>query len=310
VLRALAVTGVLLTHSAHFDHGAAGVDLFFVISGVIIGMVAQGRTASEFIVARLTRIYPIYWFNLMPLLVPAFVFGIITPSRLATSLTLWPIWGSYAPSYLAPAWTLSFEMLFYVAMTAAIALRRVSLLVPTLAALVVLNVAIGGPYLNYIGHPMLLEFCAGFLVMNLPRNSWAGAVALVCGAGLFALSPTFPIDGAHIMDFGPSFQRVIAWGIPAALCVYGCLSLERGFGRWAAVPVFIGDASYSIYLSQFILNLVVQIWWPAKVAIMLAAGSAMYVLVERQLLKLTRATFGGGRSKLSSQSAEPLALPE
>lgn len=92
VLRAIAVLAVLLYHAAGWSHGQAGVDLFFVISGVIIGIVMVGRSANAFIAARLWRIYPVYWFNALPLLAAAAVFGILTPARLAASLTLWPVW--------------------------------------------------------------------------------------------------------------------------------------------------------------------------------------------------------------------------
>ena len=61
VVRAVAACGVLLCHTAGWSLGAAGVDLFFVISGFIIGTVMPGRDARSFFADRLRRIYPIYF---------------------------------------------------------------------------------------------------------------------------------------------------------------------------------------------------------------------------------------------------------
>src|SRR5437870_2641579 len=83
-LRALAVSSVLVAHASGWPLGGAGVDLFFVISGVIIGMVLNGRTAREFFTARLWRIYPIYLFNVLPLVFAAAVRGLAEPARVAT----------------------------------------------------------------------------------------------------------------------------------------------------------------------------------------------------------------------------------
>ena len=53
-------------HLRLFDHGALGVDLFFVISGVVIASVTAGkfanpRNAGIFLYHRLARIFPIFW---------------------------------------------------------------------------------------------------------------------------------------------------------------------------------------------------------------------------------------------------------
>lgn len=288
VLRAIAVLAVLLYHAAGWSHGQAGVDLFFVISGVIIGIVMVGRSANAFIAARLWRIYPVYWFNALPLLAAAAVFGILTPARLAASLTLWPVWGSYAPAYLVPAWTLSFEMLFYGLVAVGLAWRRPLLVVPVLGAFVGLNAVVANPYLQFLGNPLVLEFCAGLLLLRLPRRAVLGAAATVVGIGLFAMSPAPTIESAQIMDAAVAFPRVASWGIPAALVVYGALCFEGMAGKWAAPLVLIGDASYSIYLSHYFLNLALPVWWPLRVLILVGAGLLMFVTVERPIMRWRR----------------------
>lgn len=309
-LRALAVGIVLVSHGTFWPHGQAGVDLFFVISGVIIGKVMQGRSAKEFMLARLWRIYPIYWFNALPLLLAAAVAGIVTPARLATTLTLWPIWpGGYAPPYLNPAWTLSFEMLFYSLVALGLATNRTKFVVPTLVAAVAINALTGNPVLQFVGNPLVLEFCAGLIVGRLPRNAAAGGSSLALAAILFVLSPIVHTSSAHVMDLPLNAYRVAVWGVPAALAVYGALCLNRSFGAWATVPVFLGDASYSIYLSHYFLNLALpMVWWPLRVVIFLAAGSAMYWFVERQFTIWRRRMVDGTTRSTSMKTDETRAF--
>ncbi|HET6942709.1 MAG TPA: acyltransferase [Sphingomicrobium sp.] len=285
-LRAVAVTAVLLSHTLAWRHGAAGVDLFFVISGVIIGIVMKGRSASQFMLARLRRIYPIYWLNLFPIIAAAAISGIaLDQATLASSATLWPIWGDFAQPYLPPAWTLCFEMLFYVVVAIGLATSRTTWVAPALLVLVVLNALVRHPVLQFVGNPLVLEFCAGFAILRLPRNSSAGVAALALGVGLFVLSPSIYVQPDQLMDISVNLLRVAVWGLPAALLVYAALTFERLFTKWADIPVFVGNASYSIYLSHYFVILTLNIWWPAQTAAMLLVGCAMYLWIEQPMLK-------------------------
>ena len=70
VLRAIAATAVVVDHAdrarnlnGHADLGAAGVDLFFVISGFIMASILSDRTATRFLIDRARRIFPL-WLSL------------------------------------------------------------------------------------------------------------------------------------------------------------------------------------------------------------------------------------------------------
>lgn len=43
-------------------YGYLGVNLFFIISGFVILLSAYKKTASDFVVSRIVRLYPAYWF--------------------------------------------------------------------------------------------------------------------------------------------------------------------------------------------------------------------------------------------------------
>jgi exopolysaccharide production protein ExoZ len=288
VLRAVAACAVVVLHAypeAHAPignagYGAAGVDLFFVISGFIMASVAQGRTAGQFLRDRLWRIYPLWWVAVLPWLfmVPR------GPTFILSSLSLWPIYaGGYYVPVLKVGWTLSFELLFYLGMTLAIATRAAAPL--ALYALFLLGaLTTANPLLHFIGNPMALEFLMGVLVARLPRHRALGLL-IPLGLSLFAL--TSPGIGDVEASLGPQWalSRVLQWGVPAALVVWGVLSLERLFKhRRFDLPVAIGDASYSIYLFPPLAALGLAFTWPIRLGIALATGWAMHILVERKLL--------------------------
>ncbi|HET9161111.1 MAG TPA: acyltransferase family protein, partial [Caulobacteraceae bacterium] len=67
-LRAVAAVMVLVYHSTRltafkFEVGAAGVDVFFVISGFILWTIAAEKpiTPVQFLVRRWQRVAPFYW---------------------------------------------------------------------------------------------------------------------------------------------------------------------------------------------------------------------------------------------------------
>lgn len=137
-LRALAALAVVVVHAAdgaaansgnrHFGEvasiGAAGVDVFFVISGFIMYVTACSRpiTPQRFLLDRFSRIVPLYWvatFLLMAVLVVGKA-PIPDIRYLLASLALVPV--DPLP-YLGVGWTLVYEMFFYALLAAALIWR-------------------------------------------------------------------------------------------------------------------------------------------------------------------------------------------
>lgn len=93
--------------------GWIGVPIFFVISGFVIALSAEGRTANDFLRGRLLRIAPGLWF----FATLAFLVLVLTNARefpaaaflLAKSFVLWPI----GPWVDGVYWSLTVEVLFY-----------------------------------------------------------------------------------------------------------------------------------------------------------------------------------------------------
>ena len=288
VLRAVAACAVVFLHVfpdvdapvGNAGYGAAGVDLFFVISGFIMANVSQGRKASDFLRDRLWRIYPLWWVAVLPWL-------FILPRGLtfiASSLSLWPIYGAaYYMPVLKVGWTLSFELLFYVGMTVAIATRPA---LPLLLYVLLLVAALttSNALVHFLGSPMALEFLMGVAVARLPRRA---ALGLLIPLGILLFTATAPAIGEIDIALTPStaIWRALEWGSPAALILWGTISLERLFDhRLFDLPVTIGDASYSVYLFHPLVAYGIAFTWIPRLILAVGLGWVMHVLVERKIL--------------------------
>lgn len=251
----------------HYWHaGSAGVDIFFVISGFVMAMSTRntpfdsaGRLAAAwvFMKRRLLRIAPLYWFY--TLLKAALLLALPTlasrssvePGHLAASLLFIPAtspWGFIQPT-LPVGWTLNFEMLFYAVFALAMALGAPRI---RFCLLVFLAIFLAGSYLpgsvplafyaNSIVFEFILGVCIAYLLLHGRTVAPAlGPFAMVAGAVLM-----FGVGGQDSTD------RLLTWGGGAALVVLGAVWLEpwTARSRMASPLSFLGDASYSIYLSH------------------------------------------------------------
>jgi len=280
VLRAVAAMLVLFAHLwtpfsmmgvkfPNFIEGAAGVDLFFVISGFVMvysseKFFGQPGGSARFLGHRLSRIVPLYWvastIRLIQIL-KAHVFSISDLSWpfIVLCYLFYPAArpsGSFSP-LLGVGWTLNFEMFFYVIFTIAVLFRRrmaVLFAVVTLSAL-----SIGGslelfpqPLAYLTAYPFLWEFIYGILIAFAYRESLRltpliSVTLTVAGAIFYVWTCTLHASG-EIAEF-----REIFWGIPAACVITGLtLSQIPAQTKFWMPLVVIGEASYALYLTHTI----------------------------------------------------------
>lgn len=275
VLRAFAACSVVLVHAVGRVHitwpetpsyltventhwGAGGVDLFFVLSGFLMTYLhaqqfGQPGVSGKFFSRRLIRIVPIYWL----LSGVALIAALTLPQLMLSERPIeWPwLLGNFGfvpipqsngsiDRLLVVGWTLDYEMLFYTCFAVAMFWRRgLWMLCGAMLASVTIGLASRPDYpvLQWLTSPMLLEFLAGIAIAiaiqryQAPR--WIAWLLLVGGVAAFLASWTA--------------DRVWQWGIPAAAVVVGTLWLQFNCkGHIGRSLVVVGDASYSVYLTQ------------------------------------------------------------
>ena len=302
VLRFLAALGVVQAHAALvFGHdsnefGAIGVDVFFVISGFIITGAARSAP-QRFLQNRAVRVLPLYYLFLAPWLLSVICFGHLEWRELVASVFLWPALDVYSTPYLLVGWTLCYELLFYLGVWLILRGVRGRYLIAAYVVAVAMAALTGAMVWRYLGSPLIAEFLFGVvLAFWRPSKPWLGAVALASGVAAvvwFAFAVDGGIELIHYAAPG-GWLRPIVWGIPAALLVFGAIQLEPLFKSPLTVPlVFLGDASYSLYLSHLYTNaalLSFGVHPPPTLAILVCVvvGAGVYAFIERPLLRLVR----------------------
>jgi peptidoglycan/LPS O-acetylase OafA/YrhL len=133
-LRGLAALAVCSFHWEHFAFGTSndqqvlrlgllGVELFFMISGYVILMVAMRESVAHFVVARVVRLYPAYLISV--LLTAAYVLYVGKYSLTAVLVNATMLQSFVAiPNITNPYWTLAFEITFYMLLGIVLLMRR------------------------------------------------------------------------------------------------------------------------------------------------------------------------------------------
>jgi len=275
-LRAAAAVAVVFYHISvlsqktwgldpeRIDHvAAAGVDLFFVISGFIMAMIvarSAGFNGKDFWIRRVARVVPAYWvitfvvFALalkMPQLFNSTTADLYSLFASLSFLALEQGDGSTTP-LLVVGWTLNYEIFFYaiVALTAGLFGDRK--LMGTSAALICLVAAgvLFGPdsgALAFYSDPILLEFVFGILIFQ----SWSQSRGRDRGRGP-GLVP-IAVFTAGLLLLALQWERPVGewralfWGVPAAAVLYGGLSVLT---FRSAVLARLGEWSYALYLTH------------------------------------------------------------
>jgi exopolysaccharide production protein ExoZ len=292
----------------------AGVDIFFVVSGFIMWQTTtlNPTTPAAFMGKRITRIIPLYWLATLLMFAALFVSTTIGGGRVAgpvdllASLICIPFGDRFWPIY-PPGWTINYEMFFYAVFTICLFVNekraRMACLMTALLGLVVAGqVYEPQGIMRWYTAPILLEFAAGVLIaacfaarMKVP-DAVAGA-ALATGLAILFFSDHPDNDIVA--------SRVANWGLSASLVVFGAVFLDRNHRVCHMEGLrFLGDASYSLYLTHlFSVGAVAILWhklnlWSfmhsgvvffiVSFAASIAAAAFVHLLVEKPLLELAR----------------------
>jgi len=312
-LRALAILLVLVSHFSNPSnvshrlysilewYGNAGVRFFFVISGFLITTLllrerekAGTINLKQFYVRRAYRILPAAY--LYMIVITAIFYATFSLKDIVVAFTYTTAYAHYRPYVLTHLWSLSVEEQFYLLWPAIIAFNTV------LARRVALYTIVITPMLR------LVMFTAGFgesrlLPMSvdaLAAGCWLAQLQPILmnyrsfftwrGFGIiWALTLSIPLLGStgHTRIYQSVCLPMFDIGI--VFCIQNAI-LARHRVLNAAVPVWIGMVSYSLYLWHMpFSDPDVRSWYttfPTNLALALLAAVVSYYAVERPVLRL------------------------
>ena len=274
IARGIAASAVVLYHVARhiarnmpFANGAramqslhSGVDLFFIISGFIIFHV-HARDINlpdqfgKFAARRFTRLYPTLWVALLATMAIDYLAGHPGPSlaNLIKSFLLIPQDGE---PILGVAWTLTYEIIFYLCFGALILNRSLGLaLFVVWGAVVVLRITNGiiiPATPESISNPYNLEFFIGMGIASQldVLKKLPGKLLFLGGAALFLLTAALETRG-EIDGYGTMGR--LGYGLSSAFLIVSAASwAETPKGWFLKALNRLGESTYSIYLFQFL----------------------------------------------------------
>jgi exopolysaccharide production protein ExoZ len=242
-------------------YGKLGVDIFFVISGFIMfySLHRSPTSSGKFIINRIVRVVPVYWFYTFLLLLLT-TFSIAETSSQFTFVSLIksllfiphdnPSETLGAFPFLTVGWTLNFEMFFYVTLACMLAVFKNKAVIGTFILLLVLPVVWGDHWAfgfrTILTSSYLAEFAIGLLLgfvfcngNYFPRNNNFAALAI------FAIA----ISVMYIGGVTQNKYLIIGLIVTSVLCIRDAI-FDNKLGR---LLCYLGDISYSTYLVHAII---------------------------------------------------------
>jgi peptidoglycan/LPS O-acetylase OafA/YrhL len=281
-----------------FLFGNSGVDFFFVLSGFMIfyAHISDIGNKDKFILflkKRFIRIYPLYWLVTF-IILPVYFF---VPSLgqgyernigvIIKSLLLYP--QTENMPIVSVGWTLSYEVFFYLLFSLLIVLK-IRFWLPIIAIWILgtiisfihnfISLQNQDIYLFHIFSSYNLEFIGGCIaaLFIYKFNSTINVKFLM---GLLLASLALFINGKYFIIGLPQETHVIIYGIPSLLIIVSAVLLE--IKKTIQIPkifTFLGDASYSIYLTHYAcLSVLVKLALVAKLDALMSMNFLMSVLV-------------------------------
>ncbi|MGJ7263842.1 acyltransferase family protein [Morganella morganii] len=323
--------------------GGFGVDIFFIISGFIMPYIAYGGGGYNgmfnvgpvgFFMRRVVRVVPMYAISTALCVFSAYLVSYQISSPTPPIVFWWPsakidFWWYFQsitfthwdrPPILGTGWTLQYEFLFYTCFAFFIA-AKISKIeyveISFITILILSNMLLFYPdfyvfihkYLPFIedvAKPIMVEFAMGMFMYRL----YISGVILSKNTAVLILLSFIPLfyyleSNWVTTELGGEWHRPLVWGFFAFYGVWAVISLE---GKIIApkILIFLGDASYSIYLMHGLITA-----WMAHVFVVsglikyiniygyyviyftlsCALGSAAHVYIEKPFAKYFRKLF-------------------
>jgi peptidoglycan/LPS O-acetylase OafA/YrhL len=298
-----------------FKYGYLGVELFFIISGYVVLMSAQGKTLSQFFVSRAMRLYPAFWvactftFIVMRLLGPAYHAPGWSPmldaplrGYLFNMTMLHEFFG--VNDLDGVYWTLTVEIIYYFLIALLISFKWMKHLVSVLTVWLA-YCALAGPVTS--GSPfafLLFPFAAPFFIAGmvfylLQTNQAARWKLYSLLTASYVLALRAARQGLHdtMHTFQQPFSLAIVLLLVTAFFALFLLIIHRrlhvGQAKWLA---WAGALTYPVYLLHHNVGYVVlqrlggqvnkYFLLAGMLGLLLVLATLLHIFVERRYSKL------------------------
>jgi peptidoglycan/LPS O-acetylase OafA/YrhL len=235
-----------------FQYGYLGVDLFFIISGFVVALSAEGRNFRQFVISRISRLYPMLWVSVTLTTIVACIWGYVVDFKISvlqyiTNLTMVPSL-VHQPLVDGSYWSLAVELKFYAFIGALVLLGLFSYIKEiSLGLSVGLFVAVFffGLSPNYISY-----FVAGMIFYCIYRRGLQLET-------LFALGLLLPVSLKYATYWAPSLSTgyhypfspyIIALNISIFYLLFLGISTKKIHIQNTKLFSILGAITYPIYL--------------------------------------------------------------
>jgi exopolysaccharide production protein ExoZ len=265
-----------VTYNNFFNFGFIGVDFFFVLSGFLITYIhfpdlesPKKDSTINFFKKRFIRIYPIYW--VVAIITTAIYFkstpifmqeagikmdfnSLQTLKFLFQSFLLIP---NEAIRLIGVAWTLSYEILFYIIFGIGIifGFKKAKIIAGVWIVLILIfsfTPPSNNEYLRFLFNVIIIEFLMGCVVAYLIRKKIN--ISFKYTLPLIIILFVLLLKNIHIngLVFHRDIYNVTLMALFFSLITYSCVRFDQKNTsiKIPALLILIGDASYSIYLSH------------------------------------------------------------
>ncbi|MBC8739805.1 acyltransferase [Paraburkholderia sp. UCT31] len=271
-------------------YGFYGVPLFFLISGFVIAMSAEGKTASEFLRARFCRLFPVFWVACTITFVGVKLAGPVpfqtSVAGYLASMTMVLPHFLHTPYVDGVYWTLLPEWLFYFAVAALLRFghydryRATYLTIWLVVAMLLLKTK-AGPLRTVTIAEYAPYFVAGAAFFDIYRGrATRHDVYNVLFSFLVALQAAKLRISDVARDAGYRLNETVVFLIIAGLfglfTLLACHKLER-LNRRAFLP--LGALTYSFYLCHQNLGYAAISALEGSVSLQLATGVALVAAI-------------------------------
>ena len=288
-----------------FKYGYFGVHLFFMISGFVILMTALAKSPRQFVVSRITRLYPAFWFcctlTFLAILLTGDKHYTVSLKDYLMNMTM--LNGFFNKKYVDGVyWTLNIEIRFYFLMFLVIIFRQLRRVQYLLAAWLIVSLLLWVYPVRSLHLMFLPRYSAYFIggavcyLIHKEGNSFY-KTALFISSYIFALSCVFE----DMLMIETRFATLYDYGVIAILISMFFLvfyMIATGHTRWIQSEKWLtlGILTYPLYLIHQNMGFMLfrqlhEFMNPMALIILIAAGMLMTAYLIHQQVEKPLARF-------------------